>query len=243
MQYQSEHCVYQEILLMNKYSFVIAPLLVLLCLASCKKEKGNPVDPGPIIDSPITYPNYTKLLPGNYWIYQDYKLDSATGPEHPLGTFDSVFVEKDTVINGLNYHKYWDVAFSGSGAGNGFKVSFLRDSLSYLVNVQGHILFSSTNFTTIFYTTTFGPNLSTPDTLVVTEQMGFKDATTTVDAGTFKTSSFRQIFHYPANYRYGATREYDYRYCLNVGLVSYTTGFYDSLPWVFERRLVRYHVL
>lgn len=222
---------------MNKYAITAA--LAMVSLFSCRKDKNTIPDPAPIIDSPVVYPSYTKLLPGNYWIYQDYKLDSINGDAHPLGTFDSVYVEKDTIINGYNYHKYCDVDFSGGG----HTYSYLRDSLSYLVNLEGQILFSSTDFTNVFRTYTVGPSGVTADTVTATEQMGFKDALVTVAAGTFKTSTFRKVFHYTPYYPYGTTREYDYRYSLGVGLVSYTNGFYSMLPEVYERRLVRYHVL
>ena len=210
-----------------------------LTMPSCKKEDKKV---NPIIDSPVVvYADYTMLKPGNYWIYQEYHLDSVNGAAHPMGIFDSTFVEKDTTINGKIYHKYCDVVLL-SGNPPQYSIFMLRDSLSYIVNSVGRILFSSTDFTSIFKVFTFGPNAATPDTLTVTEQMGFKDAAITVDAGTFITSTFRRIFHYPPGRRYGPTREYDYKYAKNVGVVLETSGFYEAIPDIYERRLVRYHV-
>ena len=227
---------------MKNSPLLIALAAILLCVCSCKKEKNTSVDPPPVIDSPITYPNYAKLQPGNYWIYQDYQLDSVNGPAHPIGTFDSAFVEKDTVINGKTYHKYWDVGYRSPGSGsNSTLISFLRDSLSYLVTPSSYILFSSADFSSIFFTST-GRDHSSGDSVMVTTQMGFKDAMTVTDAGTFKTSSFRQVYHFLTGPEQGRSVEYDYRYGLNIGMVSYTTGVYSSMPQVYERRLVRYHV-
>ena len=221
---------------MNRYKICLVLLAAAVCFYSCKKDKKPTV----ITPPPITYPDYTVLKPGNYWIYQDYRLDSINGAAHPLGTFDSNYVEKDTVINGSTFHKYCDVAFA-SGTST-YNIYYLRDSLSYMINSSGEILFSSEDFTDIFKLYTYGPNAATPDTLTVTEQMGFKDVAITVDAGTFITSAFRQIYHYPASYPFGPTREYDHRYCQNVGLISETTGIYNSQPSLYERRLLRYHL-
>ncbi len=186
----------------------------------------------------ITYDNYTTLKPGNYWVYQNYMLDSVNGTAHPQGTYDSSFVEKDTIMNGLTYHKYR----YATGTPRQYATDYLRDSLSYTVDERGLIIFSSTDFTNTFRTFTYGPNASTPDTLVVTEKMGFKDAMTVVDAGTFTTRTFRRVYQFPASYTLGSTREYDYKYAKGIGLISETTGFYTTTPAMYERRLVRYHV-
>ena len=220
-----------------------------VCLVfACKKDKNSSApstSTPPVIDSPIVvsvYDNYTQLTPGNYWIYQDYMLDSATGAAHPQGTFDSSYVEKDTTINGKVYHKYLDVKPLSGTSHPEYDVSFLRDSLSYTVNEQGIIKFSSQDFSHTFRSYTYGPNSVTPDTIKITEQMGFPNASVTVEAGTFVTSTMRRILRYPSNYRYGPTREYDYCYSKKIGLIKETTAIFDAIPQVYERRLVRYHV-
>lgn len=227
---------------MIKTTFKMMAALGFCCLFSCKKEKQAPIPPAPDPTVTVVYDNYTKLHPGNYWIYQNYRLDSINGAAHPEGTFDSSYVEKDTTIGMNVYHKYCDATFQSNSMHPSYNTYFLRDSLSYTVNEKGIILFSSEDFTHVFRSYNYGPNAATPDTLLVTEQMGFKDVSVTVDAGTFVTSALRRIYHYPAGYPYGATREYDYRYAKNLGLISETTGIYNATPEVYERRLVRYHV-
>lgn len=219
---------------MNKPTFALIAAVAIVFSFSCKKTKY-------VYKNPVVYEDYTALKPGNYWVYQNYKLDSANGAAHALGTYDSCFVEKDTVINGDTFHKYFDVLY-GSGSQAEYQVWFLRDSSGYTITDRGNILFSSTDFNTVFRTYTYGPNAATPDTLTITEQMGFKDATTVVDAGTFTTSTFRRIYHFPAGYKYGSSREYDFRYAKGIGLVSKTTAFYTATPELYERRLVRYKV-
>jgi hypothetical protein len=224
---------------MNRYIVYAVAITATLGVFSCKKNNTTHVTPPPV-DSPIVYPDYMALKPGNYWIYQDYRLDSITGTAHALGTFDSSYVEKDTVISGKTYHKYMDrMAMIGSVVYNTY---FFRDSLSYVVNETGYIMFSSSDFTDTFAVRYSYPDLSHPDTLKVIEMMGFQNATTTVNAGTFMTSSYRQMWFLPPSLPYGPMREYDYTCAKGIGMIRKTTGFYISTPDMYERRLERYHV-
>jgi hypothetical protein len=228
---------------MTKNHICLLMLAAIIAAPSCKKKDNTVPTPGPPIDSTvnISYDNYMMLKPGNYWIYQNYKLDSVNGEAHPMGTYDSCYVEKDTLMGLKLYHKYLS-KISPFGSPTDYNTRFLRDSLSYTIDNTGRILFSSEDFTSIFRSFTYGPNAATDDTLYITERMGLKDETTIVDAGTFTTSAFRRIYRYPDDYPYGQHREYDYRYAKHIGLVRETTGFYSLSPMVYERRLVRYHV-
>ncbi len=225
--------------MLKQNMYLLLPLCAVVVF-SCKKEKKNtPVTPTPNPGDPtVVYDDYVRLKPGNYWIYQEYRLDSASDPGQPLGEYDSVYVEKDTMINRKTYHKYHYESLAGTPG----HTYFLRDSLSYVVDEAGVIKFSSWDYQSVFRTMVRLPDASSSDTLIITEQMGLANETTTVDAGTFTTSAFRQIYHFPVGYPYGATRSYDYRYAKNVGLVKATSGFYYSSPITFEKRLVRYHV-
>ncbi len=229
---------------MQKHTILLSllfPSLLLFVFDSCKKPKKNTAPPT-LIDSVLPAPeynNYTHLKPGNYWIYRSYKLDSVSGAAHAENTYDSIYVEKDTVLNGYTYHKYVSPQpFSGTL----YNVTYLRDSLSYTVTNTGKIVFSSEDTTTVFSTFSYGPNAATAFTVNVTEQMGLKGQRITVDAGTFTTISYRQIYNWPTGYKYGPAREYAHRYAIGVGLISETTAFYEGDPAIWERRLVRYHI-
>ncbi len=226
---------------MNKPFFCLLALASFLILFSCKKEKSKLTIS--TIDTNVAYDNYMQLKPGNYWVYQDFMIDSVGGASHLQGGYDSDYVEKDTVINGNTYHKYCDLSFGSNTINPIYDIYFLRDSLSYVVNSGGRIMFSSTDFTNIFRSYTYFNPISGPDTLQITEQMGFKDEIVNVAAGSFVTSTFRRVIQYPANHHpFGLTREYDWRYSKNVGLVTETTAIYSAVPYYYERRLVRYHV-
>lgn len=80
---------------------VFLSLLLMTCVfAACKKDK--PIEPIPT--PPVTYPDYSQLKIGNYWVYQHFNIDT-NGNAFPLNTFDTCYVEKDTMINGLIYYK------------------------------------------------------------------------------------------------------------------------------------------
>jgi len=207
-----------------------------LGLFSCKKDKSQPIDPVP---NPKVYDDYAAVKQGNYWIYQHYTLDSIDGAAHAENGFDSCYVVADTTINGKTYHHTITKDISQSPLTD-IVHNMFRDSLSYVVNQKGEIQFSSEDFYRVFRSFTYGPNQATPDTLQVSEVMGFINIAIAVPAGTFTTSSFRRIF---SNKTVNKKQvEYRYSYAKNVGLVRYTTGTYFGAPMVLENRLVRYRV-
>jgi hypothetical protein len=223
---------------------IIAIIVLVVSGASCKKSKTVTPDPVPA-DSVVTpaYANYMNLTPGNYWIYEEFNLDSVNGTATPLGIFDSCYVEKDTLIAGHKYHKYWSPVY-GSGTPATYSADYLVDSFGYTINSSGTIVFSAIDFSTVFRTEYHtNPAAGIIDTITITYQMGFKDYTVTVPAGTFKTSSFRKIYHLPApTYKYGPTRDVDNMYAENIGLVKATLGFYIGTQALVEKRLLRYHL-
>lgn len=209
----------------------------MLMVYSCKKSK-NLVN-NYRIDSPIVLPplDYTMMKPGNYWIYQNYRLDSINGAAHPQGNYDSCYVEKDTIINDKTYHKYMT---TGKALGP-YGANFFRDSLSYMINDRGQIVFSYEDFS-VLNSYLFGPNAVTSDTIYVTEQMFSDIYPTTVAAGTFKTITFKQNYRFPPGAPFGRDRAYQTSYAKGVGIVKKTTGFYTILPDIYQWRLERYHI-
>lgn len=113
---------------MKLLKLLTAGLAMSLCFISCKKKDAAPV-----------YPDYTQLKVGNYWIYERFLIDTA-GNESPYSntgpTYDSCFVEKDTVMSGKTYFKLWRTNAIGIPY-----CSFLRDSLSYTIDQYGLIVF------------------------------------------------------------------------------------------------------
>ncbi len=221
---------------MKKEAFILTLLLITIVISSCKKENEDE----PIAPTPTTvYPNYSQLKVGNYWIYQQFELDSL-GNETPKNIFDSCYVEKDTIINTYTYYK----VFSPSeGLGTDYK--YIRDSLHYIVSAyNGQILFSSQDFTTTFYSQYFQIAGSNSDTLaVLTAKMDDKNRSVTTPAGTFITSNMKEKISFNPSFQPSYRIRYrNNRYAENIGLVVETLPIWTTQLFTVERRLVRYHI-
>jgi hypothetical protein len=211
-------------------------VLTISTTQSCKKKKVQEPEqietPSPTISNPVTYDNYSKLKVGNYWIYQRFDIDPLGIPTS-VNDFDSSFVSKDTVIHNQTYYKYHTLNQSPS---------YLRDSLHYLINSKGDILFSSQDFTTIFKTSY---DLNAPSDTIDkgTFKMTDKDSLVITLAGNFITSNFQKKYLiYPAWQSDGNIRYYNTRYSKNIGVIIRTQNIFLSTKMYFERRLVRYHL-
>lgn len=216
---------------MKHFTLIFTFAISALFLLSCKKDKQNPT-------VELTYPDYAMLKTGNYWVYQLFDIDSA-GIASPGSTFDSCYVEKDTLINNQTYYK---VVKPKPYSTNEKIFSYQRDSLHYVVNSSGQILFSSQDFTTVFGNDYF--LASTTDTICqVIKQMAEKDIEVATPAGTFITMNSKTSFIMYPNWTFaGNPRAKHIRYSENIGIVVETLPFFVSQPWYKERRLVRYHL-
>jgi len=216
---------------MKKKTLFLSAVIMTFLIYSCKKDKNS--EP-----FAATYPNFSQLKVGNYWIYQQFEID-ANGIETPKNTFDSCYVEKDTIINSKTYLK---IIKPTPFSTNQMDISFQKDSLHYIVNSLGEILFSHQDFSSIFESIflTAGPN----DTVCqIVKQMADKNLVINIPAGTFTTSNLKETyFMYPNWTSAGNMRYKNTRYAENIGVVVETLPFYSSNPNYTERRLVRYHL-
>jgi len=219
---------------MKNLKFCLTLLVLLLFIISCKKDKTEPA-PAPVSYA-LQYSDYSQLKVGNYWVYQTYQVDSL-GNSTCMYSLDSCFVEKDTLINGHIYFKVY----------RNYYVPFLinlyiRDSLHYVVDAGGNILFSSQDFTTVFdhyYTTA-----SFSDTAAeVVAKMEDPNLLVTIEAGTFLTCDYRLTYYmYPNWSANGNPRIRHTRYARDIGIVMETLPIYFGNPNYIERRLLRYHL-
>lgn len=223
---------------------MIASLLTVATMmtVACRKKRTVQVVPGSqqnedMVQPPRLSKEYLQLKPGNYWVYRGYTIHQD-GREGPLPTTDTMRVEKDTVIGRRTYHK---LVRSEMGSKS---VEFLTDSLDYVVNDKGSIVFSASDPARVFRQYTYYEPIVGYDTLAtVKEHMGDHNVTINVPVGTFTTTAFIRAYHMrPGHDRFGAVRSYYYRYAKGVGLVSYTTAFYLAAAETFENRLVQYKV-
>jgi len=214
---------------MKRYILLSVAALSVVAV-SCHKDKDeNPV-------TAVTYPNYSNLKVGNYWVYETFKVDTD-GNETSQNLFDSCYVESDTTVNGNQYFNVVSpVAVWGSASYGSW-----RDSLHYIVSVNGTRLFSSEDFVNSLRKRAV---LNGSDTLYAVDyRMKDKDSTITTPAGTFTTLNYNASFHLSPNLSaWGEYRNRETRYARDIGIVEENVGFYMSLPDHFTRKLVRYHV-
>jgi hypothetical protein len=216
---------------MKKNVLAATAAFMVLFISSCKDDK----QPEPIPD-PIQYDDYARLKTGNYWIYQLYDVDSL-GQGPALNEFDSTYVSKDTQMNGHTYHFLASTILYTNN-------TWVRDSLHYLVNEYGKILFTSEDFTTTFVSFPLFFNQGTTDTTAwVTQKMADKDSPFITPIGEFTTSDFQTIYDmYPNANQAGTHRVMHKRYSKNIGIVSETIPFYINQTSYKEKRLIRYHL-
>lgn len=210
-------------------------ILIVLLLVSCKKDKEIPKDE-PIVPSQATPKNYAKLAVGNYWIYQRFKIDT-NGVTTPLNAFDSCYVSSQTTLGGDTYYEMYRPNSYGT------PYSYLRDSAGWINNADLRTIFSPTDFTKIFHVG-YATNGPTDTIAMAINKMTGEDSLVTTPAGTFTTSN-SQWTHYMYSYWKfygGVIRRTNTCYAENIGIVLETLYIQYSDPYIYERRLVRYHV-
>jgi hypothetical protein len=219
---------------MKKKAFLLSLFVMTIVIYSCKKEKEPEPTPVPVV---TTYPNYSQLKVGNYWVYQRFDIDTY-GNATPKSIYDSCYVQTDTIMNGKTYFK---VVEPDPNLSSQRDISFLRDSLHYIVNNYGMILFSSQDFSSIFLSRYM---LSGPDTLCLNiRKMSDQGMAVITPAGTFMTIDAIDTYYMYPDYTLAGNPRYRHtRYSENIGIVVKTLAFYLHNPNYFERRLIRYHL-
>ncbi len=200
---------------------------LLLFTYACKEDDETP-DPDPVV-----YDNYAMLKTGNYWIYEQFTVDSL-GNATPTGIYDSCYIEKDTVIHGNTYYKMVRAPYLGMAP----VILYLRDSLHYVVDYSGMRYFSSKDYTSVF---DYGVISMEGDTIAERRmQMANPDVVIQVPAGNYTTSDCQIHYKMHAPYTMNGTNRFQHtRYAKNTGIVSETMPFFLSIPTYTERRLVR----
>jgi len=218
---------------MKRVNFLIFTVLM-FTLFSCSKDENNngntnltPWEAG-----------YIPLYPGNYWVYEHYKIDTL-GNETFSDNYDSVVITGIEIIGGVQYFVFEGTWMSSPDPMD--TLFALRDSAGYFVDPSGTIYFTDQNFTDTLETFTFV--ISNGDTLYEScYKMESEPQVVTVPAGTFETLNYNGTIRtiYPAP-NVQKIRDKDQLYAKNVGQVL-DTYFYLGSPNRFERRLKHYFV-
>lgn len=205
-----------------KKLFILVIAILSILTFSCKKTSTDTAS--------VPKPDYYQLKVGNYWIYQHFTIDS-NGVAIPENKWDSVYIEKDTVIGGNTYCKEWEATPIGPNL-----FSCIRDSSGYLVNNLGYRLCSDDNFTDTLFVDSANQFL-----FMGYLKMTGKDSLVSVPSGTFPSITSRMKVvptqpgdPHPIRYSY-------YVYGKSIGRIK-SHNFYYNADQHFEVRLVRYKV-
>jgi len=150
-------------------------LAALSTLAACQEDDEVIAPLPPVPSQNLNVDAFSNLAPGNKWVYQRYRVDSADNVVEVLG-LDSIFISGDSVVNGDTYsvvHRnvmvpHWTYLW--------------RDSAGYVVTPYHEVVFCADPLDQLIYTEVEGPVgvqldytvYSTPESI-------------TVPAGTFST--------------------------------------------------------
>lgn len=110
-------------------------------LLSCSKDAIPTVEPEPAPEKIVQEPaaDYLMLKTGNFWVYESFSVEPASGQARPLHKRDSLHVSRDTTINRARYH-----LLEGTRLGEPYS-ALLRTSGPELLDAEGRVLFSTTS--------------------------------------------------------------------------------------------------
>jgi hypothetical protein len=200
----------------------------LLLLVRCNDESSEP--------AVKTIENYLPLAVGNYWIYENYQVDTL-GNETKLSEIDSVIITKDTVINNEKYFVFEGTHYLYNE--NWGILYVLRDSSGYIVDNSGSIIFSSDNFID-----TLSERVDTMVGLTIyrTSKMERSEISITVPAGTYTVIDDKCTLVIMEDITGIKQTKYIHNYyAKDVGKIM-SNVVYVSGPDIIERRLIRYHI-
>lgn len=209
--------------------------LIMLILFSCSKEENKE----PIIQpDPIPEPNYIPMSIGNYWVYENIKVET-TG-ETDLHEFDSLVIVGDTMIRDHQYFVFEGNSFPAQG----WRImNILRDSMGYIVGPSGCVFFSHKSPGEILLSH-YG--IANNDTIYYVEHQ-MAEETEEIDFPIGHYSALNKIHTYNMfinNPEYDSINIRPMNNYFVPGIGQATSGiFYASLPWHIEKRLIRYEIL
>lgn len=194
---------------------------------SCDKLKVEPLESNSLdTNNPSAPKNFTPMQIGNYWIYAEYRID-PNGDESLIGT-DSIYIARDIFINGNRYF-----VFDGNEAPLTPSSDVLRDSMGYLVNEKGQILFSTVNYEEVLCSGVISGVCS------LYSKMTEKDKRLTIPAGTVTTSNYQTTY----NFNNGSTHYANTYYANKVGRIQYSYFFITDPSTIYVRKLLRCKIM
>ncbi len=207
--------------------------LVIILIAGCKKDGGEETPHGT-----ISLTNYFPLSVGNYWVYENYNIDSL-GNETLVDRIDSMYINRDTTVNGYNYYILEGVNFTMGGFVPGI-IGLFRDSSGYIVDQTGRKRLAKNDFIdTLFNEERFINGIHYFD---ISDIMKTVDHYISVGVGIFEAVECeRMIVFQEGTPNEGEIRFHHNYYAEDVGLIVGAGSWYSSNAH-FEARLLRYNI-
>ncbi len=129
---------------MKNLFYTLSFLLIILFISACEKDKicttSDPCAPTM---------RYFPMAIGNYWIYEVAHYDASTEIETITGKKDTIRIIGDTLIGSDLYYTFEKDQFVPSIVRK--DTVYLRDSIGYIVNPQGDIIFTASGFSGLVY--------------------------------------------------------------------------------------------
>lgn len=217
-------------------------LFLALIFSGCEKDEDvttpPPTPPTPTPPPANTIAEFTMFNAGNYWIYENYTIDS-NGAETLLAQIDSVYYKGDTTINGDSCHimrNWWILPGD----------YYLKDSSGYLI-WNGRAVFSTEVTNDTFYTHMDNDTATFGHAREAYRRVAALTSSVTVSAGTFSNvlEVTEALYVNPDTIPVLNPVIQRARYAKNIGKISEEYSFVGELISLHakrERRLVRYHV-
>lgn len=211
---------------------ILVGMYLLVVLVACNKESNVT---NPVIEEPTYYP----LTTGSYWIYNTYKIDSLKN-EELISENDTTAIIGDTIINGHQYKVFYGKRYGHMEIKT---EKYLRDSLGYIVNSNGKIVFCQTNFTDTLYSVAIPNSL---DTLYYE----FTEMQSVVEEIILPSGAFDSIINNQLKFVFWKvpnkpTFDLDNLYAPNVGKIISQYGYAGALldqKSYYEHRLIDYFI-
>lgn len=128
---------------MTKHVLLLLSAFVLI--TSCKNE-----DDSTALEQEQIPPNFYALAVGNTWTYEYFRRIQQTSEFETVNAFDNVEITDKTQVNGEEYFTFQTTTTGNDESAlgvpeNGVVVKHIRDSLGYLIEETGQIIYSKTN--------------------------------------------------------------------------------------------------
>ncbi|MGY0391798.1 hypothetical protein ACW5R3_04430 [Bizionia sp. KMM 8389] len=208
-------------------------ILLLTCVFSCSSDADDTLN----TSNQSNDSGFYALKVGNWWVYKKFSRDNSNQTFEDTGVIDSVRITGTTEINGKTYFQLHTKTTGNESNNpiygeNGERTELVRDSLSYLIQDSGAIMFTYLDYNERVVSTNDWGNIyetSYPD-----------EVSTTVPAGDFICAYSERYAKSPEGEQFPGLDVVNY--AEGIGLVFYTYSFVTDANHVMESRLDSYLV-